>query len=182
MLSELKRSLLGGQAIAGGYEFLVGAEDTGEVVCVHCEATTYDVANAQLRALAAIPIRGNRILMSQRLEVRHGAGSSWDEDIDRFLHLVAGRTLVGYFLSFTTQVLDKHVQRVTGISLPNPQIEVSALYYDNKFKAATKAPVDLRLDSVLRDLDLPPRRASTPFNDALAAALIYVKMQAATRP
>ncbi|HYD32319.1 MAG TPA: hypothetical protein VEB64_15865 [Azospirillaceae bacterium] len=181
MLSELKRSLRGANEPNPGYEFLLDEDSTEEMVSIHCEATTYNVASAQLRALAAIPIRGNRILMSRRLEVRHGAGEDWDGDIDRFLRLVGSRPLVGYYLTFTTAVLDKHIRRVAGISLPNPQVEVSGLYYDRKIKTSTKSTVDLRLDSVLRDLDLPPRRISTPFNDALASALIYLKIQVPVR-
>lgn len=181
MLSDFKRNLLASYALDPRYEFLTREDDSGEVVSVHCEANTYDVAKADLRTLAAITIRGNRILTSRRLVVSHSAGESWDEDIDRFLHMVGTRPLVGYYLDFSASVLDKHVRRLAGVGLPNPRLEVSGLYYDRKLKTLGKSPVDLRLDSVLRDLDLPRRRGSTPFNDALAAALIYLKLQGMAR-
>lgn len=163
------------------YAFLLHPDDTGEVVSVHCAASTYDRSEATLQSLSAVRIRGTRILTSQRLSLDFPPHRDADPLIDQFLRFIGSRPLVGYYLDFTLAVLNRYVRHLAGMDLPNPQVEVSSLYYDQKRKAVHRGVVDLRLDAVLMDLDLPPRSVATPDNDALAAALIYLKMQALTR-
>jgi DNA polymerase-3 subunit epsilon len=69
MLTDLKSRLKGQQLSDPEYGFLLSEEDTGEVVAIACEATSYDAAKADLRSLAAVRIRGNRILASRHLAV-----------------------------------------------------------------------------------------------------------------
>ena len=75
-------------------------------------------------------------------------------------------------------LLNRLVQPVIGIPLPNEQIEVSGLYYDHKFKQNPNAHIDLRLASLMADLGLPERKAHNPVNDATMAALAFIKLRA----
>ena len=41
-----------------------------------------------------------------------------------------------------------------GITLPNKKEEVSALYYDKKIVRIPQGNIDLRFDTILKDLDI----------------------------
>jgi len=70
-----------------------------------------------------------------------------------------------------------------GVGLPNRQIEVSALYYTYKLRQLPPeqqhdlAGIDLRFDTLMADLDLPVRSAHNALNDAVMAALAFVKLR-----
>ena len=72
------------------------------------------------------------------------------------LRFIGGRPLVGYYLDFDVAMLNKHVRRFLGVDLPNPRIEMSALYYERKYgDAPPGTQVDLSFASMLDDLKLP---------------------------
>jgi DNA polymerase-3 subunit epsilon len=122
-------------------------DDTQEVVSVDCETTSLKVQEAELLSIGAVKLRGNRILSSQsfyvlvkptrKLESRnisiHGLrpmdvseGLDADDAVRQLLDFIGGRPLVGYYLEYDVAVLNKYVRGITGISLPNRQIEVPA--------------------------------------------------------
>jgi len=150
--------------------------DDGDLVAVQIEASSFDAATAELRAFAAVRIRGHRILTSGMLSVRLTPGEPAGPALDRLLEAIDNRPIVGYFLDFSLGVLDRHLRPLIGTDLPNRRIEVSGLYYDRKARVATKTAVDLRLDSILRELDLPERAGDTAVANALAAAMVYLRL------
>lgn len=158
------------------YAFLLAEEDMGERVAIHCEATSYDKATADLRSVAAVRIRGTRILASQRLALSFWPTEPAEPALARLLRFIGNRPLVGYYLDFTVAMLDRLVQPMIGIPLPNETVEVSSLYYVRKAKIPGKNAVDLRLDSILRDLDLPPRTGDDAYAHALAAAMVCLRL------
>jgi DNA polymerase-3 subunit epsilon len=84
---------------------------------------------------------------------------------------------VGYYLEFDVAVLHRHVVPKIGIPLPNRQIEVSALYYDRKQKRLPPGShIDLRFGTIRTDLDLPEHAEHDAFNDALLAAMMYLRL------
>jgi DNA polymerase-3 subunit epsilon len=68
-----------------------------------------------------------------------------------------------------------------GMGLPQPKIEVSSLYYDhkNRLRPAHERDraIDLRFATLMTDLDLPQREAHDALNDAVMAALAFVKLR-----
>jgi len=158
------------------YAFLLSDEDTGERVAIHCEATSYDQSKADLRTVAAVRMRGARILTSQHLVLSFWPTEPAEPAIGRLLHYIGNRPLVGYYLDFTVAMLDRIVQPMIGMPLPNERIEVSSLYYDRKTKIPGKNAVDLRLDSIVRDLDLPVRAGGDAYANALAAAMVCLRL------
>lgn len=150
-----------------------------DAVVVQIEATSFDPATAELRAIAALRIRGPRILTSSMLTIRPSIGDPVEPTLDRLLSMIKDRTVVGYYLDFTLAVLDRHVRPMIGTDLPNRRIEVSSLYYDRKSRVPSKSAVDLRLDSILRDLELPARDADSAEANALAAAMAYLRLKQA---
>ena len=157
--------------------FLLSEEDTGEVVAIHCEATSYDADKADLRTLAAVRIRGNRILTSQHLALSFWPTEPPEPALGQFLRLIGNRPLVGYYLDFTVGLIDRLVQPMIGIPLPNERIEVSSLYYESRLKVPGKNALDLRLDSIVRALDLPERGGEDAYSNALASAMVYLRLK-----
>ena len=70
-----------------------------------------------------------------------------------------------------------------GQGLPQPQIEVSSLYYDYKFRQLSASQqqasplIDLRFATLMNDLGLPLRNAHDALNDAVMAALAFIKLR-----
>lgn len=184
------------------YDFLFGPEHPDELVCFDCETTGLDPRSAEILSLAAVRIRGNRVLTSQRLELtvrpsaaidheaikvhrlRHvdvAEGLEVREAVDRFLRFVGTRPLVGYFLEFDTALVERVMRPWLGIGLPQRRIEVSALYYDHKTRgrdAVYTGHVDLRFATLLDELGVPRLPAHDALNDAVMAALMYVNLKA----
>jgi DNA polymerase III subunit epsilon len=198
MLEGLRRRWLWRRLRDRKYEFLFEADPAAELVSIDCETTSLHVGRAELLSFAAIKVRGNRILTSQSLElvVRTQVapspqnilvhqlrpldverGVAVDEAIERLLGFIGGRLLLGYYLEFDVAVLNKYVKPRLGIPLPNRQIEVSALYYDARSRHLPPGShIDLRFATICRELDLPEHAAHDPFNDALLAAMIYLRL------
>src|SRR6185369_14591641 len=136
------------------YRFMFKRAPADEVVAIDCETTGLNVRTDDIVAIAAIKIRGNRILTSERFEaVAHPDSDMRAEaikvhrlrrsDVEHapivwrvipsFLHFIGSRPLVGYYLDFDITMLNKYILPLVGIELPNKRIEVSRLYYDRKY-------------------------------------------------
>jgi DNA polymerase III subunit epsilon len=181
------------------YRFMFRPGPPGEVVSFDCETTGLDVRRDDIITIAAIRIRGNRILTSERFEavVRPearmnvdaikvhrlremdvAAGNQIRRIIPQFLHFIGGRPLVGYYVDFDVRMIDKDLLGIIGIELPNPLIEVSKLYYERKYgDAPPGTAIDLSFAAILRDLDLPVLDQHDAFNDALMTAMMYLRLR-----
>ena len=181
------------------YAFLFDEEFLqNEVVCFDCETTSLNPKKAEILSIGAVKIKENLILTSQKLELFvkpsqeideisikiHGLRHCDLEDalspnqaINLFLHFVGARPLVGYYLEFDVAMVNKYLRPLLGITLPNRQIEVSGLYYEQKQNVLHPVHVDLRFDAILTDLDIPRLGKHDAFNDALMTAMMYVKLQ-----
>ncbi|MBF5093350.1 DNA polymerase III [Azospirillum sp. INR13] len=145
--------------------------DRRERVAIHCEATGFDLEAARPLAFAAIRIRGPRILTGSALLLHPGSDSGLGEAGDRLHAFIGDRPLVGYYLDFSIAM----AERLTGRPLMQERVEVSGLYYDRKIRNAVKHAVDLRLDSMIRDLDLPVRPEGA-IGTALAVAMAWLRL------
>jgi DNA polymerase III subunit epsilon len=181
------------------YRFMFKPGPADEVVAIDCETTGLNVRTDDVITIAAIKIRGNRILTSERFEaiVRPDADIQADaikvhrlrhadvaqsppirKALPRFLHFVGGRPLVGYYVDFDIAMLDKYILPHIGIELPNRRIEVSKLYYERKYgDAPTNTTIDLSFAAILGDLGIPPLAQHDAFNDALMSAMMYVALR-----
>ena len=100
------------------------------------------------------------------------------------MQFIGSRPLVGYYLEFDVAMIDRALAPLLGINmgLPQPRHEVSAMYYDYKFRQLPRhlrdnPQIDLRFATLMRDLDLPLRDAHDALNDAIMAALAFVKLR-----
>ncbi|MEN9472712.1 MAG: hypothetical protein RLZZ495_801 [Pseudomonadota bacterium] len=201
---NLQRKWLSRQLRVPEFSFLFDDPPPNEWVSLDCETTGLDVRKDEIISIGAVRIVGNHIMTSQRLEllVRPERGISAEsirihrlreqdvaqglpvqEAMRQLLHFIGSRPLVGYFLEFDVAMLNQTVQPMLGIPLPQPQIEVSALYHDYKFHQLPPSHqqgnvnLDLRFSTVMKDLNLPVRDAHDALNDAVMAALAFVKLR-----
>jgi DNA polymerase III subunit epsilon len=170
----------------------------GEAVAIDCETTGLDRRRDDIVTLAAIPIRGSRILASARYEaivkpearmkaeaikihrLREGdvaGGRTMAEVLPELMRFIGSRPLVGYYLEFDVAMINKHARRLIGIELPNRRIEVSGLYYERKYgDAPPGVQIDLGFAAILADLGLPILDQHDAFSDALMTAMMYVAL------
>jgi len=101
----------------------------------------------------------------------------------QLMRFIGSRPLVGYYLEFDVAMLHKALFPMLGQGLPQAKIEVSGMYYDYKYRqqpahARQNAPqIDLRFDTMMADLGLPVREAHDALNDAVMAALAFIKLR-----
>ncbi|WP_028449599.1 3'-5' exonuclease [Chitinibacter tainanensis] len=179
------------------YAFLFAPPPAQEWVSLDCETTSLDPKTAEIISIAAVRIQGPRIALAEHFSVLirpsgaldpksipiHGLraqdvaqGLALPDALAQLLAFIGSRPLVGYYLEFDLAVLNRQLKPWLGINLPNPAIEVSGLYYD-KMVSAYNPEVDLRLASILAQLQLPTLPRHDPLNDALMAAMIFQKLR-----
>jgi DNA polymerase III subunit epsilon len=185
------------------FRFMWDAPPENEWVALDCETTGLNVKTDDIISIGAVRIQGNRIMTSERLELlvrpdqRVSAdsvrvhrlreqdvaqGLSPDDAMMQLMHFIGSRPLVGYYLEFDLAMIKRVLFPMLGMGLPQPKIEVSALYYDYKYRhlpadARDTGSIDLRFDSLMKDLGLPMRPAHDALNDAVMAALAFLKLR-----
>ena len=186
------------------FRFMFEPPPPNEWVALDCETTGLNVNSDEIISIGAVRIVGNRIMTSERLEllVRPEKGVSADsvrihrlreqdvaqglpidDAMKQLMRFIGSRPLVGYYLEFDVAMLNKALWPLLGQGLPQPAIEVSALYYDHKFRQMlpyeqqTNPNIDLRFATLMTDLDLPVREAHDALNDAVMAAMAFIKLR-----
>ncbi|WP_256441065.1 3'-5' exonuclease [Ideonella alba] len=185
------------------FRFLYDEPPPDEWVSVDCETTGLNPNKDEIISIGAVRIVGNRVMTSEKLQLLvkpskavsaeaikvHGlreqdvaGGLDIDEAMHRLLRFIGPRPLVGYYLEFDAALINRALFPMLGVRLPQPQVEISALYYDWKQRTLPPyqhgASIDLRLATMMADLDLPTRHAHDAVNDAIMAALAFLKLKA----
>jgi DNA polymerase-3 subunit epsilon len=184
------------------FAFMYDDPPAEEWVALDCETTGLDVRRDALVSIGAVRIVGNRLLTSQRLEliVRPERslkvasmrvhrlrerdllqGIDPQQAMRQLLEFVGSRPLVGYYLEFDISMLNREIWPMLGVRLPQPKIEISAMYYDFKLRHmpahARGETIDLHFATIMDDLGLPLRDAHDALNDAVMAGLAFVKLR-----
>ena len=188
------------------FSFMYDQPPAGEWVTLDCETTGLDVRRDKIIAIGAVRIVGNRLLTSERLELlvrperamqadsvrvhrlresEVARGLAVEDAMRLLLDFIGSRPLVGYFLEFDVAMINREIWPMLGVRLPQPKIEVSAMYYDFKNRQLPAhqrgGDIDLRLATMMNDLDLPLRAAHDAINDAVMAGLAFVKLSQAAQ-
>ena len=204
LASALKREWLLYHLGDPRFRFMWDKPPDEEWVALDCETTGLNVKTDDIIAIGAVRIQGNRIMTTDCLELlvrpekkRLSAdsvrvhrlreqdvaqGLSADEAMMKLMHFIGSRPLVGYYLEFDVAMVNRVLFPMLGMGLPQPKIEVSALYYDYKYQqlphhVRESGSIDLRFDSLMKDLDLPLWPAHDALNDAVMAALAFLKLR-----
>ncbi|PWV60687.1 3'-5' exonuclease [Plasticicumulans acidivorans] len=168
------------------YAFLHEPDTSGELVCLDCSASSLDPNRARLQSIAAVHLRGNRLLTSQAfvIDVDDGLGHQGEEPlvaVDRLLRFVGPRPLIGYYTEFDHALLGDSIGQLLNGALPNRVIDVSALYHDAARRRARRPghAIDLRFETIRRALGLPPMLRTSALAHAVMAGLMYLKLNPA---
>jgi DNA polymerase-3 subunit epsilon len=185
------------------YAALFNAPTHDRFVSLDCETTSLDPKRAELVSIAATNIIDNRIITSAPFDVRLRAPQSLDSGSVRIhkirhqdlangltekqallqlIDFIGNRPLVGYHIRYDKTILDIACKKHLGFPLPNPLIEVSQIYHDQLEKQLPNAYFDLSLDAICRHLELPIQDKHDALQDAITAALIFVRLTKGDRP
>ncbi len=180
------------------YKFLFEENTSGEYVVYDCETTGLNPKQDEILSIGAVKIKDNKILTSQTFEVYvknlkeissksieiHGIrpcdlkdAITSDEAIHQFLEFIGSRPLVGYYLEFDINMINKYTVPMLGIKLPNKAIEVSEIYYDQQIELIPQGHIDLRFDTILKKYNIPNMGVHNAVNDAVMTAMIFLKLQ-----
>lgn len=179
------------------YENLFEPYDGDEYICFDCETTGLNPKIDDIISIGAVKIKGNSILLSEKFErfvkpkkklegdsikihqIREcdlADAKDIDEVIYEFLDFIGNRPLVGYYLEFDVAMVNKYTKSKIGISLPNKQIEVSALYFDKVIGTIPQGNIDLRFNTIMKKLALPMMGKHDAINDAVMTSMIFLKL------
>ncbi|MDN3611103.1 3'-5' exonuclease, partial [Vibrio ostreicida] len=87
-----------------------------------------------------------------------------------------------YHIRYDKKILDLACLRHLGFPLPNPVIEVSQIYHDKLEKHLPNAYFDLSLEAICQHLDLPLQNKHDALQDAITAALVFVRLTRGSSP
>ncbi len=179
------------------YRHLFTACQHHEQVSLDCETTSLNPHKAELLTIAATKIVDNKIITSQPLYLHLQAPQSLDASSIRIhqithqdlkhgcdekhaliqlLDFIGNRPLVGYHIRYDKTILDHACRKHLGFPLPNQLIEVSHIYHQKLERSLPNGYFDLSLEAICRHLELPLQQRHDALQDAITAALIYVRL------
>jgi len=184
------------------YKFMFDTPPPNEWVVIDCETTGLSIAKDQIISIGAVKIIGNTLMTSERLELlvkpdrqvsaesvrihrlrELDVANGLDPEIAaaKLMQFIGSRPVVGYYLEFDVAMLHKIIWRMLGQGLPQPKIEVSVLYYEYKNRQLPVnergGMIDLRFDTLMKDLNLPVRDAHDAMNDAVMTGMAFIKLR-----
>ena len=198
MIAALKHRLNRRRLTDEEYAYLFEPYAGEEVVVLDTETTGLDPKRDGILSIGAVIVRDGKILMSRSFErfllpehtiseasikIHHlracdlQKGASPETVIPDLLAFIRNRPIVGYYIGFDHAILSRYVRKCIGVTLPNPMIELSTMYYRRYRKGSSYEFVDLKFDTIMEALALPRLGKHDALNDALMSALMYLKLQ-----
>ena len=197
MFKALRRAADRRRQAHGDYGWLFSPYTGDEMVAIDCETTGLDTRHAELVSLAAVRIRGDRVLISDSLDLRlarpaslsgdsiriHGLrgidladGAGVDEALAQFLDFVGNRPLVGWCLGFNLAMLNRYLRPLFGFDLPNAGIDVAQTYARQLRRSHPELDIQPRFEHVAERLGVPVMGRHTALGDAVTTALMHLRL------
>lgn len=174
-----------------------------ELVSLDLETTSLDPRKADILSIGAVVIRRGKLILGERLELLVEPPPSLDgesirihklrradlegqlplaEALKRVQAFIGDRPLLGYYLSFDVAVLRRHLREQLGARLDNPRVEVSEIYHCKMSRRFPDLHLDLRFDTLARNLEIPIEGRHTAIGDARTAALMFLRLRKGSLP
>lgn len=180
------------------YLYLFDKANKNEFVCFDCETTGLNPKEDDIISIGAVIIKNDTILSSKKfikfvkpktklqveaIKVHHireidlEEAEDIDDVIEEFIKFVGNRNLVGYYLEFDIAMINKYLKPKLGITLPNKRYEVSAIYHDWKIEKIPQSHIDLRFDTIAKELNIPLFGKHDAYNDSIMTSLMFIKLK-----
>ncbi len=168
-----------------------------ELVSLDLETSSLDPATASILSIAAVPVRGRRIVLSERYEcvVRGAApvdreavkyhrlrpmdvehGRPPEEAAAEFMAWLGERPLLGYCIGFDCTMLEKALSR-SGSLLDGRRYDLRELYRRRVLQRSPDDAPSLVLDDILGALGVPVAGRHTALGDATAVAMAFLGLK-----
>ncbi|MEQ5800991.1 3'-5' exonuclease [Halomonas sp. H10-9-1] len=198
MLKTLRRVADQRRHANGEYAWLFHPYTGDEMVVIDTETTGLDTRTAELVSIAAVRVRGDRILTSDSLDLRlrrpdsltgdsiriHGLrgmdldnGESLDVALERLLDFVGNRPLVGWHLGFDLAILNRELRPRFGFELPNATVDVAQLWRRRLRRRHPQIDSRPRFEAVAERLGVPVMGRHTALGDAVTTALMFLRLE-----
>jgi len=173
-----------------------------ELVSLDIETTSLDVSEAQILSIAAVVIKGRRVLSSEKLcitlsppkelprasvkihKLRRmdlNEGLPVAEALEKMLKFIGNRPIVGYNVGYDLAVLDRYLRPLFDFGMPNRYIDVMDLYRKKaQLSGGVECQINLSFDAIANGLDVPVLGRHTALGDAITTAIIYVRLKSST--
>ncbi len=180
------------------YNFLFEEREYDEIVSLDLETTGLNPKKDEILSIGAVKIKDNKILINESFEIftkplkkidhksikiHHIRPCDIENGVDirvaieKLLNFIEGRAIVGYYINFDYEMISKYTKQFIGSKLPNKTIELSSMYYKRKKKNSAYDFIDLKFDTILKELDIPKLYKHDALNDAIMSAMIYLKLK-----
>ncbi|WP_321314339.1 3'-5' exonuclease [Halarcobacter sp.] len=180
------------------YEYLFNEPPKDEYVCLDCETTGLNPKKDEILSIGAVIIKKNKIIMrdtfnifvkpakdinSESIKIHQIRPIDLENAKDpkvailQLLDFIGSRPIIGYYIKFDIAIISKYTKDYIGISLPNHQIEVSSMYFKTKKRHSEYEFVDLKFDTIMKELDIPELGKHDALNDAIMTSMIFLKLK-----
>lgn len=183
------------------YDFLFDKPLPNEYVCLDCETTGLSPRKDEILSIGAVHIKDNKVIMRETFNIfvkpskNISAESikihrirpidlenavSPKEAILKILDFIGPRPIVGYYIKFDIAMISKYTKKYIGIKLPNESIEVSSMFFRSKKKTSEYEFIDLKFDTIMKELDIPRLGKHDALNDAIMTSMMFLKLRKLT--
>jgi len=180
------------------FDFLFDKAPQNEYISLDCETTGLNPKKDEILSIGAVLIKDNKILMRKTFNIFVKPSKSINSEsikihllreidlknaiepdiaIFKLLEFIGSRPIVGYYIDFDTSIISRYTQNLIGIKLPNQKIEVSSIYYDLKKTIDNYGFIDLKFDTMMKNLDIPFLGKHDALNDAIMTAMMFLKLK-----
>jgi DNA polymerase-3 subunit epsilon len=193
------RRLLDRRRMAGSAHAALFERHRGDdCVALDLETTGLDSRTDSVLTLAAVPVEGAVVRLSQALSLtvrgatdfriesmRHhrlrpldiAGGSELDAVLDAFLERLGNRPILGYAIAFDVALLDRLVEARHGFRLPNRVIELREVYRDAwQRRHPERAEPALDYEALMAATGVPVLARHTALGDAVTTAMAWVRL------
>ncbi|KLE04470.1 3'-5' exonuclease [Aliarcobacter butzleri] len=180
------------------YDFLFETPPQNEYVSLDCETTGLNPKKDEILSIGAVLIKDNKILMRktfniflkpskdiniESIKVHHLRQIDLNDALEpeiaiyQLLDFIGSRPIVGYYIEFDMAIISKYTKKYLGIKLPNTPIEVSSIYYDSRKSTSNYGFIDLKFDTIMKNLNIPVLGKHDALNDAIMTSMIFLKLK-----
>ena len=180
------------------YDFLFDEPLPNEYVCLDCETTGLSPKKDEILSIGAVHIKDNKVIMretfnifvkpsknisAESIKIHHirpidlENAVSPKEAILKLLDFIGSRAIVGYYIKFDIAMISKYTKQYIGVKLPNESIEVSSMFFKSKKKTSEYEFIDLKFDTIMKELDIPVLGKHDALNDAIMTSMMFLKLK-----